>query len=107
MNYTDPSGLFSWGKLGKATAKEVGGAFDAEAVVGIGENVAKGDWSGAAATAAGAVAGAITDATCVSAAAAVSLPTVGVGGALVGAGCGVAGDFVGSQVEDAASESWS
>ncbi|WP_394426183.1 hypothetical protein [Streptomyces sp. SGAir0957] len=93
--------------MDEAPKKEVGGAFDAEAILGVGENAAKGDWGGAAATAAGAVAGAITDATCVSAAAAVSLPTAGVGGALVGAGCGFAGEFVGSQVEDADSESWS
>ncbi|WP_052457225.1 RHS repeat-associated core domain-containing protein [Streptomyces sp. AcH 505] len=107
VNRADPSGLFSWSKLGKGLAKEVGGAFDAEAVLGIATELGQGHYVKAAAAAAGTVAGAITDATCISAAAAVSLPTAGVGGAVVGLGCGFAGDFVGSQVESAAEESWS
>ncbi|MGK5497427.1 RHS repeat-associated core domain-containing protein [Streptomyces sp. URMC 125] len=96
VNRTDPMG----------TASFLGGVSTLLDVKSLGEGaqaLSEGDWNEAAGVAAGWAAGAVTEATCGTAAVAAGLPTAGAGGFLVGAGCLAAGEFVGSQVEKAVS----
>jgi RHS repeat-associated protein len=101
VNRIDPQGTLSLGKVAGNVVGGVSKALDIKSGAEFADAVEQGNWRDAAGVAAGWAAGKASELACGAIAVGAGLPTAGVGGALVGAGCMAIGEGVGQLTEKA------